>query len=290
VSGDYAQFSIVSPSFPVTIGAHLTQSVDIQFSVPSSTTRDNYSAKGQFWCRGTSPDALPCSDIEVGVSGSVFIPIVDTITLNIPADDTSSLSISATTTRSRHLILFHNATSGHIEVTSLGITNSDSIAFFNYFTNESVSIFDSINAGATVMGPLLSLEVDSVGTYDIGLVLTYVNALQSAHYTVHAHRLPNVSAAVNNPTVLPTVGFTMNPNPAHGEVTITLPAEGNSTVEIYDVLGNLLLSKQASGRFVWDGTSTGDAATASGSYIVRVTGRHADGTIASSAKRLVFVR
>ncbi|MFI5265112.1 MAG: hypothetical protein ACHQM6_11395, partial [Candidatus Kapaibacterium sp.] len=38
-----------------------------------------------------------------------------------------------------------------------------------------------------------------------------------------------------------SAGFSINPNPASGEVTISLPSGKNSMVEIYDVLGNLVL-------------------------------------------------
>ena len=83
-------------------------------------------------------------------------------------------------------------------------------------------------------------------------------------------------------------GFSINPNPSHADVTISLPSGNNSTVEIYDVLGNLVLRKVASGEFVWNPESSNGAAN--GAFIVRVTERGADGASVVSSKRLLLVR
>ncbi len=86
-----------------------------------------------------------------------------------------------------------------------------------------------------------------------------------------------------------TSDFSLIPNPASGEVTITLPQNGTSTIEIYDVLGNLVLDKPARGEYVWSG-DTQNGSAASGVYFVRVPVRASDGSITVSTKRLEFQR
>jgi hypothetical protein len=98
-----------------------------------------------------------------------------------------------------------------------------------------------------------------------------------------AHLPPaSVTEASSQPT-----GFTIAPNPASGEVTISLPSNVISAVEIYDVLGNLILSKQVSGEYVWNPET---ANAMSETYIVRVTERGTDGQFAVSSQRLLLLR
>ena len=96
-------------------------------------------------------------------------------------------------------------------------------------------------------------------------------------------------ASVSNEAAPQSVDFSLIPNPASGEVTIFLPKNENATVEIYDVLGNLVLNQKAMGQYVWSGDTPGGAA-ASGVYFVRVSRQEADGSIIVSSKRLVFKR
>jgi hypothetical protein len=283
------EFSITSPTFPVTIAAHSTHSVSVQFSASSNAAEGSYFGGLAFWDRGTSADSLPCGSLYVGFTGSVFIPVADTTILNVPADSTASIGLTASTMISRHAFIIHNAGSSRIQLSSLAITSNDSIASFTN-SGSTAYMYDSLAVGAYSQPVIMTLDVATLGTYTIDLLLNYRNALQSQKYTVTVHRVPSGNASVRNPAAPAASEFTMNPNPARGEVTITLPVKGNSTVEIYDVLGNLLLRKQAAGQFVWNGLSANEGAAASGSYIVRVVERHADGTTASSAKRLVFVR
>ncbi len=94
---------------------------------------------------------------------------------------------------------------------------------------------------------------------------------------------------VSNDSIYQSANFSLIPNPASGEVTVMLPQNGSSTVEIYDVLGNLIVHKQTVGNYVWSGDAPGGAA-ASGVYIVRVTEREVDGSFVVTSKRLIFER
>lgn len=85
------------------------------------------------------------------------------------------------------------------------------------------------------------------------------------------------------------VGFSLIPNPASGDVTILLSQNENATIEIYDVLGRMILSQQAMGQYVWSGGMPSGMA-ASGVYIVRVMEQEVDGSFNVSSKRLVFQR
>ena len=282
-------FTLTSPTFPVTIAAKSAQNVTFQFAPPSSTAEGSYYETFMFWDRGTSNDAMPCGLYTVGVTANVLVPIADTTYLNVPADSSSTITLTATSTVTRHAFIIHNASSSQIMATTLVITSGDSVASFDNY-GSTAQLYDTIDIGHDSKMVVMKLDVPDTGSYNIGLVLNYYNSLLSQSYSVKVHRVPSASAAVEPKGASAASEFTMNPNPARGEVTISLPNTGNSTVEIYDVLGNLLLTKQASGRFAWDGSTSGSSSAASGSYVVRVLQHNEDGTILSSAKRLVFVR
>jgi len=293
VSGDYAQFAINSPAFPHSIAAGSSADVSITFAAPNSSTKNYYSATFGAMVHGQSIDSLPCNSVSVPLSASVYLPVVDSITLDAPPG-TSTISITAHTQRSQHAIFIYNAGTSVLAFQYLTIGDS-TLAYFGSQGNESAELYDDTASPGSTYGPiLLTLDAPDTGTYNLDLTLTY--SIQQAHqkgaiptsssytYKVIAHRLPPISESVSEPNAPAAADFALMPNPARDEVTIVLPDNGASTVEIYDVLGNLVLNKVAQGNFVWNG-ETGAGALANGTYIVRVSqGNH------TNSKRLVIVR
>src|SRR5205823_303571 len=108
------------------------------------------------------------------------------------------------------------------------------------------------------------------------------NAAQSYHYNIAVNYEPEPTAALHRTRPPQPFDFTISPNPAHDDVAISIPNEGRSTVEIYDVLGNLILRRDAVVEaMIWN-----CAHQMNGSYIVRVSNN--DGTIVSRSKRLLL--
>lgn len=290
---DNAQFVVNSPSFPLVLPLDSSVELSITFTAPSPSSKDNYYATFEASVYGTSPDGVACNPLTVQLWGSVVIPVVDSITLDVPPDS-STLSITAHTTKSRHAIFIHNSGANQLLIESLRINDSSSYAFFGTQGTDYINVYDSLGAGATTGPIFLTLEARDTGTYDISLTLNYV--VQQAHqkgtvptsasqtYTVVAHRLPPISEAVSEPNAPAATDFALMPNPARNEVTIVLPDGAPSTVQVYNLLGNLIMSRVVQGEFVWNGESN-TGALANGTYIVRVS----QGTRTSS-KRLVIVR
>ena len=145
-------------------------------------------------------------------------------------------------------------------------------------------VYDTMQPREACYPPVPVIVVtNGPGTYSFDLSVTYTNSLQAQHYTLVVNSTASPLSSVEQSTAAP-LEFSLMPNPARDEVKIALPEEEHSTVEIYDVLGNLVLRKEAMGGMVW---SPKDA---SGIYIVRVTTRGDDGRMMSRSKRLVFAR
>ncbi|MFI5201022.1 MAG: T9SS type A sorting domain-containing protein [Candidatus Kapaibacterium sp.] len=293
VFNDYSQFAINSSPFPVVLEPDSSVNVSVTFTAPSLSTKDNYYASFLCAVQGPSPDDIPCTSVGFGLSASVSFPVVDSITLDVPPGSTS-LSITAHTDKSRHAIFIHNADTSTLLTESLSVSGLDSLAFFGSQGETETGVYDSLLPGMTIGPILLTLEAPDTGTYNLDLTLTY--SVQQAHqkgavptsnslsYTVVAHRLPPISEAVSEPNAPATTDFALMPNPARDAVTIMLPDGAPSSVQVYDVLGNLILSRVAQGEFVWDGESN-TGSLANGTYIVRVSQGHH-----TSSKRLVIVR
>ncbi|MFI5202817.1 MAG: T9SS type A sorting domain-containing protein, partial [Candidatus Kapaibacterium sp.] len=295
VGADQGLFTLNSPSFPLILPMDSSVNVSITFQSNATSGEGNYYAALVASVHGTSTDEVPCHSLSVPLGATVAIPIVDSITLDVPPGS-NTLSIVAHTTQSRHAIFIKNMESSSILVQGLTIDDTSTGAYFGTPGNKTDNTDDSLSIPAGDMeGPiLLTLDEPDTGTYNIDLTLNYV--IQQAHkngsvptsssyaYTVIAHRLPPITEGVSEPNAPAAAQFSLMPNPARDEVTIGLPDGGASTVEIYDVLGNLVLHRVAQGNFVWN-SETGAGALANGTYIVRVSqGDH------TSSKRLVIVR
>ena len=301
VSGDVAQFSIAKTQFPITLLSGGQANVSVLFSVPSDAPEaEMYQALIAIYSSGTSKMALPCKEMTETLTGQSDIPIVDTVTLDAPPGGASTVSVSTNRTLSRHLIVIQNDTTVMIQPTLLQITDTSGIAWFEESGNKSLTLYDSIPAGKMNNYPIyLVLDVPDTGIFPIDMTLSYrfpivhrkteITSQPSYQYRVVVHRVPSAAASVNVP-VQPAVDFALMPNPARGEVTISLPAGIQSTVEIYDVLGNLIMAKQVNGSFTWNGETTNGAGVSDGAYIVRVREVSISGEIRTASKQLMFVR
>ncbi len=297
VGGDYAQFTINSSKFPLTIPAGSSDSASITFAAPSASTKDYYSSTFEAAVHGISIDTLPCRSLSVPLTASVFVPIVDSITLDAPPG-LNTISITAHTPRTLHAIFIHNSGTAKLMLETLVVSTPDTslvLPYFGTYGEMTDNILDTLGAGSTTYWPiLLTLDANDTGTYNLTFTLNFI--VQQAHqkgavptsssytYTVVAHRLPAIAESVSEPNAPAPVDFTLSPNPTRDEVTIGLPDNGPSTVEIYDVLGHLVMSRVARGELLWNGESN-TGALANGTYIVRVSQGNR-----TSSKRLVIVR
>lgn len=88
------------------------------------------------------------------------------------------------------------------------------------------------------------------------------------------------------------------PNPFNPSTTIgySLPLQGEVSVAVYDVLGNVVqelfrgTAQQGYNAIVWNSSSTAGTAVSSGMYFYRVTARLSDGRTISESKRMMLLK
>ncbi len=227
--------------------------------------------------------------------------IADTVVLDAPPGGASTISLTTNQQLSFHMIYIKNDTSVWINPELLAIADTNSYAYFNSAGTETVAMHDLILPGDTSINTpiVLTLDVPDTGTYTIDMALTYkaasalrkteITSIPAYNYPVVVHRVPAGEASVSELSQA-SADFTINPNPARGEVAITVPLDINSTIQIYDVLGNLMMSRQVNGPFVWDGETTMGEIIPNGAYIVRVREVSGSGEVSGASKELLYMR
>lgn len=299
VQGDTSSFVFNFPSFPQSILPHSGLPLSFTYRVPSPGIKYSYYVGLTVWVHGMSPDGFACNQGAGYSEGSLLIPW-DTILLDLPptASDTLTLDVHAAITG--HALVIRNATAGRIFLQDMQITDaSNAAAFQNYggphcrypsYNRNDFCFDDTLVPFATSDTAFMTLSEPDSGTYNVNLSVNYANALTAQTYTIRAHYVRPQKSGVTISHPIASAEFSMRPNPARDEVTISLPTDGQSTIEIFDVLGNLLLRQNASGDFVWRGEALAGQSVPNGTYIVRVSQRAADGTVAAQSKRLMLMR
>ncbi len=171
----------------------------------------------------------------------------------------------------------------------LGGNNAPQFTNLNQLTNPIIiPPNDSVDIRFTFTMPSISPQ------QNYSALLTAVEIPSNEYFICDTLSVPLTASlqspsGVSNTATQQPVGFSLIPNPASGDVTILLPQNENATIDIYDVLGRMILSQQARGQYVWSGDTPNGVVT-SGVYIVRVTEQGVDGTVSVLSKRLVFQR
>lgn len=297
--GDLTDFSFQYPTFPVQIAAHSNMLLGYRFTVPTPCLRTYLNTTLTLWGRGTRPDGLGCNTLSLGAAGQLLIPW-DTILLQLPPSATDTIKIDVRAAITGHVLVIQNSTTGRIYLVNAQLTdigrktslqgNSGPHCVDGYKGSTVFCFDDTLSPGAWSDSLRFMMQVSDSGVYPVTLSVNFTNALQAQNYTMLIHYIFPKNAAVRIPSASPSANFTLNPNPATGQVTITLPEGLNSTIEISDILGNLLLKKVVSGTYVWNGESSSGGVVPVGSYIVRVSQADQSGRFLTASKRLIFRR
>jgi hypothetical protein len=306
VSGDVGQFQIDNSQFPITLQPDSSGMFNVSFSVPDTAAAgEKYSAGIVIYSSGKSLTGTPCSVMTGSIWEKASVPVADTIILKAPPGGENTISLAIDRPVSRHAIWIRNDTSIWIQALTLQIDDTSNDAYFDSISNYGTVgtkfinlYFDTILPGMNSYNSwIMTLDAPDTGTYDINLSLDYeiqrafhkteITSQPEYQYHIVAHRVPSSAASVDQ-QVPAVADFSINPNPANGNVTISVPPDINSTIEIYDVLGNLILSKQVNGSFVWSGENSNGRSISDGAYIVRVREVTTNGQILTTSKQLMY--
>jgi hypothetical protein len=294
--GDLLDFKYQYPAFPAQIAAHSNLVLGYWFTAPVPSLRSYLSTQITLWASGTRPDGLPCNTLSLGNTGQLLIPW-DTILVQLPPSSSDTIRVEVHAALTYHLLTIQNSTTNKIFLASAKLIDTGRIvSLLNYsgphcvngaFGANTFCFDDSLTPGAWSDSMSFMMQVSDSGVYPITLSVNFTNALQAQNYVLLLHYSWPQNASVRTPRTSSIANFTLNPNPASGQVTISLPSDYASTIEIYDILGKLLFQKVAAGAYVWNGESSSGILPA-GSYIVRVSQADPSNGFITASKRLIY--
>ena len=261
---------ILSPSLPMNV--HSGDTVTFQFRVKPLGTIDSSGAHYYDYYGYYLFYLGDCSG-EITFTGSE----TDSMNTNLQLfpGQTGLLALKSKTSTVIDTFWFDNNYSTAVRVSAVSLANGTNFHLLGILPH---ALEDTLSPG-NKMGAIIQFDADTNGFYHDSLTITTdvmktykkhetTSAGSSQRFNLEAIRTQAAPAAVEQLSM--PAAFTLSPNPARDAVTIGLPNDGTSNVEIYDVLGNLVFRGTEHGSFVWNGTANGSPG-GNGAYIVRVS-------------------
>jgi hypothetical protein len=135
----------------------------------------------------------------------------------------------------------------------------------------------------------ITLNDTSAGTYNDTLIVVTDNNAVALSIGVSAVVTP-MTANVTLPKVQ-SFAIAVNPNPSHGQFTVSMNGMQHATVQLLDLLGRVVAeSHNASNSWTMNGAGLSGQALHTGVYIVRATGVLADGQQVTGSTRVAITR
>jgi hypothetical protein len=100
--------------------------------------------------------------------------------------------------------------------------------------------------------------------------------------------VPNGAGAVAPARTERPFDFSIQPNPASGAVTIQLGGTRTAKVEIFDLLGNSLVTLNGTTNIIWDGRDAEGATVPAGVYLVRLSGVDRKGNPFEASRKIAI--
>ena len=267
---DSGSFTILSPTFPLTV--HVGDTVTIRYRFTPSSV--GYRAGMIEFQDGTCGAFMDIHGRTVSASAD---------SLQISGDQSDLLTFQSDTTAVTRSFIFHNGTGSTLRVTDVHFTDGTHFHINSVWPHGTP---DTLANGANLVLSL-TFDADSSGFYTDSLIIVTANGIIANSFNVQAimkgtrtQHTNAVAELTSGPAMLE-----LSPNPTHGVVTIGIVDAPRAAIEIYDLLGNRVTVASTTSSYSWDASGL-----SAGIYIVRATGVDANGQRFVISKRLVLDR
>ena len=232
---------------------------------------------------------MTCGPVSIHVEGVAVPGSHDTTHINLTTGLTGNgsnvIAISNTTGQTCVIdtVTFDNTTSAAVTVSQVLVGSNPNITLLG----TSMSMPATVNAGGS-----LSAYVQFCGngqtnvTFGAPLYVVTNQSIQPQVYQIQAVQLP--AAGVSTTVATAPMDFSIVPNPSSGPVTIQIDNSQTVKIEVFDILGNELVSLNGSTSISWSGRDQSGMQLPSGAYIVRVTGIDEQGKPFRASKEVVI--
>ena len=280
VYGDSSAFGIDSSSFPHTISAGGTDTIEMTFTPNRTSGSLTYSVDLLAYFAADSANCVTTSEY---INGHQCPAAHDTAYIPFYSTGLKHLQLSGGSTTLLHRVEFINNSSDTVKVTNVGWTHFSS--HFHILT-EIPALVATLLPGDSI-AVLIEFIHDSSGTIHDTLTVTIDHALTTISFPVDGYPGDVPPASVTN-TSTQTPELNLYPNPMRGTMQIELIGVPLVTYEVMDILGNVLAKHAGASAWKWNGRTLEDEQLSAGSYFIRATGRDADNHDVTVTKRFVI--
>ncbi len=274
ITGDYAKYFAISSTLPITVPANTTTTTLTYTFSPTAGIPQSVKATITF---GLTGDSLQCPSTTGVLVGYVVHSntTTDSVVRPLFPNEKRTLGIEGNGNRTSTSFYFTNNLA--VDATVNKVYLADGTYFTISSTNPTPTPF-VLHPGDNLTVVVTYTATDKAVHHD-QLMIDADHQLQSTSFD-----LQGVQTVVNSvANSLPTgVAINMSPNPASSYVTVNMAGVAMADVQVYDLLGKLVISTKASTTWKWDASNI-----VSGSYIVRVSGTSLNGEQFVASKRII---
>ncbi len=282
---DAAAFAITT-SMPLTIPAHTIDTLRYTFTpfTVNGSTKEHYEACGLFFVSG---DSITCDLGHVTFAGvsthdgaghnddSVVRPLFPN------SGEPRTISIQSSGDNPTKTFTFSNNLSVDVTVSAISIDQKGS--FFSIQAIHPESLPFILHPGDQ-FAVTVAFSANDNNVHTAKLKVTASHTITDVEYDMQGIHTGSISGVKEG---LPaSVSISMVPNPMSTSMAVTIGGVRSAMVEIYDLLGNELVSSSINSNWNWNGMANG-AKVAAGTYIVRFSGVTTGGEAFVASRRVV---
>ncbi|MEP7235892.1 MAG: T9SS type A sorting domain-containing protein, partial [Ignavibacteriota bacterium] len=265
-----SSFSLLSPTFPITLGSKETKKLNFNFAPALTTFGRCYAI---YNLNFTGADDSTCTSMQVNLEGLSVDP-TDTArnTFQLFPNVSSAMPILSDQQKTSKDFIFYNNSPNKVKVISVSVKDGTHFAIVSPTTSD----LPITLAPNEQMKVTISFDANMNGYYNDELDISTENGFATHSFSLQAVRTNGIPAGVASHVAI-TPQITLSPNPSRGEVMISIADANIRSIAIYDMLGNLISSQNGSSNWKWDGTAENGELSYAGTYFVRAEGISASG-------------
>jgi hypothetical protein len=277
---DNGVWTINGITFPDTIAANSTTHFNVLFTAPSATTNERYACSFIFYGNSGSSSCEKTLNVR-GYSRP------DTSKVQLQPDTTQTIAFHQSLPGSTYKIVQIYNNSGHVvRIESFSLTNTTNFSV-SLYAPDSTLPFHISGDGSFYLK--ITLNDTNAGTYNDTLIVVTDDNATSLSIRVNAVVTP-MTETVELPKVQ-SFAIAVNPNPSHGQFTVSMNGMQHATVQVLDLLGRVVSeSRNVSNSWTISGSGLAGQALHTGVYIVRATGVLANGRQVTGSTRVAITR
>lgn len=289
LDGEDAKAFTIDLDFPATVAANSTLEIPFTFTPYANadgSSREKYFAYAIFTLDGGSANI--CKEFKAMLYGySIFIhngdkdPNNNGVGIPIFGNEKTTVGLSNRGVKESYTLLFYNNLDVDLTVKEVYMKGGE------YFkvTETSPAATPFVLKPGEEMTVTISYESTDKLIHKDALVIVADKSLDVIEIALEGG---DFTALAVKPILPAGVAVFISPNPSQSDVKVDLAGTSSATIEVLDMLGNLVARGVTSGDWVWNGKTIVGSVATNGAYIIRIAGTSISGETFITSKRVIL--